>query len=1059
IFLVTVEERGILHGDDLAADVRALYNDGYSMRRLVDRSVRRSQRDRHHDKWAALRPVFAALGRAGGEPKLGLPELGGLFAPGQCPHLDTSELGNRALLEAVFRLGWLRESSGLSRVNWKDMGPEELGSIYESLLELHPQLNVDARTFALATASGHERKTTGSYYTPASLIAELLDSALEPVLDEAIKNADDPEEAILSLKVVDPAAGSGHFLVAAAHRMAKRLAAVRTGDDEPSPEAIRTALRDVIGRCIYGVDINPMAVELCKVSLWLEAMDPGKPLTFLDHHIQCGNSLLGATPRLLAEGIPDAAFTPIEGDDKKYVAEWKKRNRQERAGQLSFYHELSIAPPWERLGNLADALQKLDTIPDDTPAGVRKRQEVWEQTVRSSDYLYTRLWADAWCAAFVWKKTKDAEFAYPITERTFREIERNPHSIAHWMREEIQRLAEQYQFFHWHIAFPDVFRVPAGDEKPDNEQAGWIGGFDVVLGNPPWEHTELKEKEFFAQRRPDIATAQTGAARKRMIAALQKEDPALFSAYSAALRQADGLSHLVRNSGRYPLCGRGRINTYAIFAETNRLLVSPTGRVGCIVPSGIATDDTTKFFFQDLVDTGSLVSLYDFENREKLFPAVDSRMKFCLLTLAGSARPSGVPAEFVFFAHHVDDLRDDERRFTLTADDLALLNPNTRTCPIFRSKRDAEITKAIYRRVPVLIKEGPPEENPWGIRFLRMFDMSNDSHLFRTREQLEAEGWRLEGNVFACGGERYLPLYEAKMLHQFDHRWATYEGLDTRDMTAQEKDDPTAVALPRYWVPEAEVRARLAGKWDRGWLLGWRDICRSTDERTVIASVLPRVGSGDTFLLMFPAAEHVQAGGFLLANLDSFIHDFAARQKVGGTHLKYHVFKQLPLLPPERYTLRAAWKLDTTLGDWLTQRVLELTYTAWDMQPFARDLGYNGPPFRWDEERRFLLRCELDAAFFHLYGIARDDVDYIMETFPIVKRKDEAAHGEYRTKRVILEIYDDMAEAMRTGVPYQTRLAPPPADPRVAHQPATTGQGPTSQLTSGTTRSTIQGAQ
>lgn len=367
----------------------------------------------------------------------------------------------------------------------------------------------------------------------------------------------------------------------------------------------------------------------------------------------------------------------------------------------------------------------------------------------------------------------------------------------------------------------------------------------MVLGNPPWERIKLQEKEWFASRRPDIANAPNAAARRRMIAALRDEDPALYEAFLDAKREAEGESRLVRNSGRFPLCGRGDINTYAVFAETNRMILSLTGRVGCIVPSGIATDDTTKFFFQDLMDTRSLVSLYDFENREAIFPGVHRSYKFCLLTLTGSARPAKRGAEFVFFAHKTNDLLDDWRRFTLSAEDIALLNPNTRTCPIFRSKRDAELTKSIYRRVPVLIKEGPPEENPWGISFLRMFDMSNDSHLFRTRGQLEADGWVLKSNVFVKGHDKYLPLYEAKMLHHFDHRWATYEGTDTRDVTLAEKHDPDFVVLPRYWVEEREVETRLDGRWDKRWLLGWRDITNTTNERTVIASVLPKVAVGN----------------------------------------------------------------------------------------------------------------------------------------------------------------------------------------------------------------------
>ena len=312
--------------------------------------------------------------------------------------------------------------------------------------------------FDLDIAAGHERKTSGSYYTPTSLVECLLDSALNPVLEEASKKAE-PETAILRLKVVDPACGSGHFLIAAAHRIAKRLASVRTGDDEPSPEAIRTALRDVIGHCIYGVDMNPMAAELCKVNLWLDALEPGKPLSFLEHRIQVGDSLLGTTPRLLEGSIPDEAFQAIEGDLKEACTKWRKVNKSERkareVGAAKFAFE---DYPWLKLGNFAQSLMTLDNLSDNTIEDVRAKARLWEEAVRSSDYLDGKLLADTWCAAFVWKKDSLTDF--PITEEVFRRIERNPHAGEQRIRHEVQRLAREYNFFHWHLAFPDVFRVP-----------------------------------------------------------------------------------------------------------------------------------------------------------------------------------------------------------------------------------------------------------------------------------------------------------------------------------------------------------------------------------------------------------------------------------------------------------------------------------------------------------------------------------------------------------------------------------------------------------------------
>ncbi|MFS8783236.1 endonuclease domain-containing protein, partial [Synechococcus sp. R6-7] len=263
---------------------------------------------------------------------------------------------------------------------------------------------------------------------------------------------------------------------------------------------------------------------------------------------------------------------------------------------------------------------------------------------------------------------------------------------------------------------------------------------------PPWERIKLQEEEFFASRNTAIARAPNAAARKRLIADLPKTNPALWHDYQRALHGAESTSRFLRGSGQYPLTGHRDINTYSVFAERVRNLLNIRGRAGIIVPTGIATDDTNKRFFADVVEKGQLASLFDFENRQRLFPAVDSRMKFCLLTLTGS-RTQTDATTFTFFATRADHLRDPRRLFSLTPQDIARINPNTRTLPVFRTRQDADLTRAIYQRVPVLVNERTGE-NSWGVRFLRMFDMSNDSHLFRTRAELEAQGYRLVGNVF-----------------------------------------------------------------------------------------------------------------------------------------------------------------------------------------------------------------------------------------------------------------------------------------------------------------------
>ncbi len=505
LFLFSAEDRRLLLlPGDPHGPARGRFLCYYSTARLRRLAERRAG-TRHTDLFASLRLVMTKLCTDSGCTELALPALGGfLFSVNALPDLEACDITNFDLCEAIRALA-VTVSNGVRRpVDYKNLGAEELGSVYESLLELHPRVNLDAATFELSFAGGHERKTTGSYYTPTSLIDCLLDSALNPVLEEAARKPE-PEKAILALKVVDPACGSGHFLIAAAQRLAKRLASVRTGDEEPSPEFTQAAIRDVIGHCIYGVDINPMAVELCKVNLWMEALQPGRPLSFLEHHIQCGNALLGTTPALMTDGIPDAAFTPLEGDDREACSKWKKVNKAERASRAKKQARFDFDAPWMKLGKIAEGILAVDNLGDDSIERIHEKERLYDQAVRSGDYLDGRLLADAWCAAFVWKKNSLID--YPITEDIFRQIELNPtafHNDRHAMTAEIQGLAQQYQFVHWHLNFPGVFRpAPAADEA-DNKVTGWNGGFDVVLGNPPWERVKLQEREWFGARRPDI---------------------------------------------------------------------------------------------------------------------------------------------------------------------------------------------------------------------------------------------------------------------------------------------------------------------------------------------------------------------------------------------------------------------------------------------------------------------------------------------------------------------------------------------------------------------------
>ena len=824
LFMFTAEERDLLHTRGATAWQREVFAAGYSLSRLRERALRRRYYDRHCDIWYSLQITFRAVNE--GTEALGLPALGGLFQNEQCVDLDAAVITNKRLLDAIRSLAFFRSGTTLARVNYRDMDTEELGSVYESLLELQPVVelgcthmggSVREAAFSFAGADSDEnvkgsaRKLTGSYYTPSSLVHELVKSALEPVLKDAIaERPENPRQAILDIKVIDPACGSGHFLLAAARRMAAEIARLEA-DYGTADEMVRQhALREVVQHSIHGVDRNPLAVELCKTALWMETVEPGKPLTFLNAHIQLGDSLVGILdPEIMSDGIPAGAYKPLTSDDKATCTALKKRNKQ--TGE---FDNLTLFDPDEML-EVARIAADVDALPEDTLGDIKQKNAAWKAALSDPALTRERLRANLFVGAYFAQKTPQTAAWVPLTEDINRLNVEPQHATPAARHPEIYaktaELARKHYFFHWHLAFADIMQK---------------GGFNVVLGNPPWERIKLQEQEFFATRSREIATAPNKAARSRLIKQLALKDArpaerAMFRDFETAKRESEAISQFVRTARRFPLTGVGDINTYAVFAETILDLINPQGRAGLITPTGIATDNSRRAFFNAVVTGRRLVSLYDFENKEQVFPDVHRSYKFCLLTLSGVDQPCQ-EAEFAFFLHNTEQLGARERHISLSSEDFALFNPNTRTCPIFRTQQDIEIARKMYLRAGVLWQEkrdGQPEMNPWNISFQLMFQMSSDSRLFRTREKLNEEGWELEGNVFMRNGEQYLPLYEAKLFHQYDHRFATFEGVpaakarkgQARNVTSAEKASPEKVILPRYWIPEEEVMKKLDG--------------------------------------------------------------------------------------------------------------------------------------------------------------------------------------------------------------------------------------------------------
>ena len=1015
LFILYAEDRSLL-------PVRDTRYDDYGLRERVREDVRR-RKDRDDTfsasaarYWSALDDLCQALDR--GDASIGLPAYnGGLFDREHTPLLAHIRLGDQLMADVIDTLSFERSERALDRkakgrryINYRDLSVQQLGSIYERLLEHEivrdsGQILVRPNVFA--------RKGSGSYYTPDTLVNLILTQTLEPLVRGR------SAEQLLELKVCDPAMGSGHFLVSLVDYLADRvIAAMADEEDDPSEEgrlgdrieAIRQRItanaeehgwsidpeqlddrhivrRMVLKRCVYGVDKNPMAVELAKVSLWLHTFTVGAPLSFLDHHLRCGNSLFGCW---VAQGI-DRVMT----------------------GESALY----LTSNFTSATQAAARMQEIETLTDAEIAEAHRSADIFDDVQASTAPLASFL---SLSHALDWLKPKaederaavraftEGRLGDPIQIALEVTEPRDDHpasaSFAALLARARDLIAEE-GFLHWQVAFPGVW---SDWQRPERQ-----GGFDAVIGNPPWDRIKLQQVEWFAARRPAIAHAQRADDRKRMIAALQDDGDPLAGAFERANARAESTARMARTGGDYPLLSRGDVNLYALFVERALALVKPHGLIGLLVPSGIASDKTAAPFFRSVATQGRLRTLYDFENKKVFFPAVHGSFKFC--AFVASPSPRSEPARTAFYLHSVAELDDSQRCFSLSAEDFARVNPNTGTAPIFRTRRDAELTTGIYRRLPVLVdRQAGQELKAWPVKYATMFHMTNDSHLFRTREELEErEGaYPVGGNHFDSPSGRWLPLYEGKMVQAFDHRAASivvnsdnqHRPAQPVPATLQQHQNPDWLPAPQYWVNISRIVEGCE------WQVGWKDVTAPTNVRTIVAGIIPRSGVGNTFPILIPVTNHsafIRAAPLLLANLNTVSLDYIARQKVQGQHLNWYIVEQLPVVPPETYdTVRFGPK---TAGEIVREAVLELTYTAHDMAPFARDLGHVDaagrvkPPFVWDEDRRLHLRAKLDAVFFHLYGLTdRHDVRYIYATFPIVERQETATWGRYRSRELCL---------------------------------------------------------
>ena len=965
-----------------------------------------------------------------------------------------------------------------------------------------------------AAPASFARKVSGSYYTHDDLVRLILRESVGMLATERLEHfgahlkklakktslnpgdwdaldAKDPASQILELKVCDPAMGSGHFLVALVDDLADRvLEAIATATSHVNAQpwaahlveigrpwqspvlarishirrSIQTTAktrgwavteaqlddrhivrRMILKKTIFGVDKNPMAVELAKTALWLHTFTVGAPLSFLDHHLKVGDSLHGEQLPVVQSNLQALGSLLLQSEFDRLAkasaniaqvadltdvdiaeAHLSKQLATEAGVQLApilavldFWRALRwLVPGWPvaKISQLPKLLKPVDDQPNPLLLGIT-------QLLDPGNNLVSVLGAGELSGS-------------------------SAAQAANALMAQARQLAAQETFFHWWVSFPTVF---GGSDKAGAAP----GGFDAIIGNPPWDRIKLQEVEWFAERDVGIAAQARAADRKRLIAELKAKKSPLWQSYVNASERAEANARVLGNgkqgSGDYPLLGGGDVNLYSLFVERAQALINPQGVVALITPSGIAADKGAAAFFRSISSTGKLHALFDFENRKVFFPDVHASFKFSTLVFGKAPRyttaepPQPLPSRCAFYLHSTAELDAPGRILSLSSQDFARVNPNTGAAPIFRNQRDADITLKLYAKHPVLVKHGAvsetlgqqPDAKVWPVKYQRMFDMTNDSHLFLKGSELKKQGWspaalnRWE-KTDAAGTQVAVPLYEGKMVQMFDHRAADvvvnegnlHRAAQQEALSQIEKTSPTRYPTPQFYVAASKVTSN-----PYEWALGYKEITAPTNVRSMIATLLPGVAFGNKVPLLIPLTDSAQAAvrivSLLAANLNVFAFDFVLRQKLQGQTINLFILEQLPVIAPERFdaplptafvtAMRTAKLMNghhpqPTVADFVLPQVLALTYTAHDMAPFARDMGFVDaqgdvlPPLVWDEDERRARMAALDAVFFYLYGLSAKDARYMLETFPIVREHDQKVFGCFKTRDDILAL-------------------------------------------------------
>jgi hypothetical protein len=965
LFLLFAERRGLLPNS-------GVYVESYAVSRLRELVAAGDHvvEPRRGDLWEGLKVTFAALASDDATAIGAFPFNGPLFDASRTPILAGARCDNRMLLRAFDALTTVEVEGVPQYVNYGELGVEEIGSVYESLLDYLPVLM--GGRIVLEPVS-EQRSDLGSYYTPPELVDLVLSKSLDRVIEERLQTAgEDPverERALLSITVIDPACGSAAFLIAAVDRLALALAEVRR-DGQPDDHDLRVARRDALQHCIYAVDKDETAVELAKVALWIHCALEGHPLTFLDHRIQHGDSLVG-WPLLgpLPTAIPDDAYEPgskESSDEKRERRAWRDANRDRQL-------ELGADPP--AAPKVDFTLPELST-PEDSPDDIHRKAEAYRRWRSSGAVVTIERAANLWTSAFLW----------PV------EIGLAPTSHEYWrtldgetvtQQEHADLLAAELPFFHWALRFPEI-----------RER----GGFDCVIGNPPWEQYKPDQKAWFASRGPGIA-ALPGARREAAIKALLESAPDLHAAWQTHGNTIERLAQWARHCGRFTPSG-AEANTYLLFAEQNTDMLRDDGRAGVLLKSNFALDRSASRLFHRLLDANRLEDVHDIVNggqtgTNPIFPNVDGKERFSIVTFSGAeARESGFEATVMNWNLEEAATRT-PRRFT--GETLRTLNPRTRTLTSFRRNEELEVALDLHRRLPDLELE-PGGENPWEIEYCTLFHSTGASEQFLRGEDLVAQGWNLGVDmVFQSEDETALPLYEGQFVNRYDHRAKTYRGYAGNNKygrapgisqaTDDDKSDPAFEIEPRYWMNAKLVRARLDARVGDRAMFGFGNSGRPfTEQRSAAGALLPQRPS--THALCMLAVPYSHALEFA-AVVNSTTFDFLLRGHVPGQNvaLKW-ILDQIPAPPPG-------------LDPHIAINAAKLSLTSCSIAEM-----FNAPPHRWDPVERYRLDVETDALIAKTYGLDRESYAIVLDSFEVMIRAQIKQHGYYKFKEDCLEAFD-----------------------------------------------------